>query len=525
MTTCTNSYSLCVAVLTPTGKDAALTQSMLDEAAIETIICPSISAVERTIEEGIGCLLIAEEAILVNKGLETLAKSLRCQPTWSDLPVLLLTTYGADSEVVANALRRFSNVTLLERPVRPATLLSALRAALKARERQYQVRAHMAEQQRIEDVLRDNDRRKDEFLATLAHELRNPLAPIRNALHILRLSNGGDPASDQVCEMIERQVGHLVRLVDDLMEVSRITRGKVELRLESVEIAAVIRSAVEASRPMIDACDHQLAISLPSEPLMIKGDPVRLSQVFANLLTNAAKYMAPGGQIWLSVRRTGSDVFVGIRDTGIGIEPDMLKHIFKMFAQVDRSRRQAQGGLGIGLTLVQSLVEMHGGGVEAFSEGLNQGSEFVVRIPVCNESTVPTAAPSQVVDSLPRQTVLVVDDNADAATTLSMLLKMLGSDVRVANDGPTALQILKTYRPKVVFLDIGMPGMDGYEVARRIRQLPGGQNLMLVALTGWGQSEDRRLSSESGFDRHLLKPADIAALKETFAGLAASHQP
>lgn len=515
-----NSYSQRVAILTPTGKDAVLTEMMLKNANVGAVICSDLAAVERAIEEGIGCLLVAEEAIL-NGGLETLAHALAWQPTWSDLPVLLLTRYGADSVTVDLALQSFSNLTLLERPVRPATLLSALRAALKARERQYQVRAYLAEQARTEEMLRENDRRKDEFLATLAHELRNPLAPIRNSLHILRLTSGGEPASEQVCDTIERQVGHLVRLVDDLLEVSRITRGKVELRLEPVEIAAVIRSAVEASRPLIDASDHQLAISLPSEPLVVQGDSVRLSQVFANLLNNASKYMNRGGQIWLSVRRIDGEVQVSVRDTGVGIEPGMLEHIFKMFAQVDRSKRQAQGGLGIGLTLVKSLVEMHGGSVEARSEGLDRGSEFLIRLPLCKTANVvQRSAPSVRESTLPSLRVLVVDDNRDAATTLGMLLKLLGADVLIVNDGLSALEAVNSYQPAVVFLDIGMPGMDGNEVARRIREQPEHQHLTLVALTGWGQQEDRRLSSESGFDHHMLKPADIATLKKLFASVS-----
>ncbi|HEY4262891.1 MAG TPA: ATP-binding protein [Schlesneria sp.] len=521
-TTPANYYSQCVAILTPTGRDGVLTATLLSEGNIDSVVCPDVQTVGRMVEEGIGCLLVAEEAVL-NGGMTALANTLSQQPPWSDLPVLLLTRYGADSATVGSALQSFSNVTLLERPVRPATLLSALRSALKARERQYQVRAYLAEHAQTEDMLRENDRRKDEFLATLAHELRNPLAPIRNSLHILRLTNGGDPASEQVCDMIERQVGHLVRLVDDLLEVSRITRGKVELRMEPVEIAGVIRSAVEASRPLIDACDHQLAISLPSEPLTVQGDPVRLSQIFANLLNNSSKYMHSGGQIWLSVRRVDDDVLISVRDTGVGIEPEMLQHVFKMFAQVDRSKRQAQGGLGIGLTLVQSLVEMHSGTVEAKSDGLEKGSEFVIRLPLIKATQQLQQSPPAIRDlRMPKLQVLVVDDNQDAATTLSMLLQLLGCEVATANDGPSALQILKAYRPAVAFLDIGMPGMDGYEVARRIRLIPELQSVMLVALTGWGQQEDRRLSSESGFDHHMLKPADITTLKALFTSIGAS---
>jgi CheY-like chemotaxis protein len=374
-------------------------------------------------------------------------------------------------------------------------------------------------------ALHDADRRKDEFLATLAHELRNPLAPIRNALHILRLSHESDPAAEQVCEMMERQVGHLVRLVDDLMEVSRITRGQVELRLEPVELAAVIRSAVEASRPLIEASRHQLAIALPTEPLIIQGDSVRLSQVIANLLNNAAKYMDEGGQIWLTAKRQGDSVVISVRDTGIGIPAEMLPHIFKMFTQVDRSKRQAQGGLGIGLTLVRTLVEMHGGQVEVRSPGVDQGSEFVVRLPLSKETTVPNKNVSAACPPvLPSRRVLVVDDNRDAAETMGLLLKLLGAEVRVVNDGPTALATIPSYRPTVVLLDIGMPGMDGYEVARRIREQPEGRDLMLIALTGWGQEKDRHRTSQAGFDHHLIKPADMSALESLLMSPGSTDQ-
>jgi signal transduction histidine kinase/ActR/RegA family two-component response regulator len=511
-------------VLAPTGKDAALAATVLSEAAIDALVCPDMACVEQAIEEGAGLLLIAEEA-LAGGALRDLAIALSGQPAWSDLPVLLLTRYGADSATVTQAGPALGNVTLLERPVRPATLVSAVRAALKARQRQYQIRAHLAERQRTEESLREADRRKDEFLATLAHELRNPLAPIRNALHILRLSTGGDPASEQVCEMLDRQVGHLVRLVDDLMEVSRITRGKVELRIEPVELAAVIRSAVEASRPQIEASRHQLAISMPAEPLVIDGDAVRLSQVFANLLNNAAKYTNEGGQIWLQARQLGDDVQVIVKDTGVGIPVEMLPQIFNMFTQLDRSTRQAQGGLGIGLTLVRTLVELHGGQVIAKSPGVNQGSEFVVTLSLSKRAVGGgrTAAAAQV-SAFPKGRVLVVDDNHDAAQSLGRLLKLLGADACVVNDGPAALAMLATYRPTVVLLDLGMPGMDGYEVARRIRQQSKWQELMLIALTGWGQEDDRRRTAEAGFDHHLIKPADITALQTLLMSLKSTGE-
>lgn len=512
------SQSKRVLVLTPTGKDGELTVRLLQAAAIEAENCHSLHRFVAAMNEGGGVLLIAEEA-LVNGNLHELSSALGAQEPWSDVPVLLLTRYGADSPVVESALRTLTNVTLLERPVRPATLISTVQAGLKARARQYQIRAHLAEQKQTEQSLREADRRKDEFLATLAHELRNPLAPIRNSLHILRLSVGLDPSAGRICDMMERQLTLLVRLVDDLLEVSRITRGKIELRKEPIELAAVIRSAVEASRLQIETARHELAISLPAEPLIVDGDLVRLSQVFVNLLNNAAKYMDDGGNIWIGAKRDGNEAVISVRDTGIGIAAEMIPHIFQMFTQIDRSSRQAQGGLGIGLTLVRTLVEMHGGQVQVHSNGLGQGSEFTIRLPLTNQSPRSPERPAPAMCPLPPRRVLVVDDNRDAASSLALLLKLLGAEVAVANQGSEALSLLATFRPAVVLLDLGMPGMDGYEVARRIRQQPEFQSLLLIALTGWGQEEDRRRTAEAGFDFHLIKPADIRAIETLFAKL------
>jgi PAS domain S-box-containing protein len=366
-----------------------------------------------------------------------------------------------------------------------------------------------------EAALRDADRRKDEFLAVLAHELRNPLAPIRNSLHILRLTGHLDPAAERVTDMMERQVNHMVRLVDDLLEVSRITRGKIELRKEVVEIASIVRSAVETSRPLIEAAGHRLEVTLPPEVLTVEGDPVRLTQIFANLLNNAAKYTDTGGQIWLTVVRDADGVAISVRDTGVGIPTDTLPRVFELFMQGDRHAGRAQGGLGIGLTLAKSLVEMHRGTIRAFSEGLGHGSEFVVRLPL-STFQLPTDAPLAGQESIaplaPRR-VLVVDDNRDAAESMGTLLKLLGVDAYVVHNGPDALEALSFYQPTVVLLDIGMPGMDGTEVARRIRQRPDGRGITLIALTGWGQEEDRRRTMAAGFDFHLIKPADVNALR------------
>lgn len=364
-----------------------------------------------------------------------------------------------------------------------------------------------------EEALKEGDRRKDEFLATLAHELRNPLAPIRNGLHILRLA--GDSPTD-VQELLERQVSHLVRLVDDLMEVSRITRGKIDLRKEQVDLAAVVQGAVETSMPLIEAARHRLDLTCPPEPITLDADPVRLTQIFSNLLNNAVKYTDEGGRIWLTVEREESTAVISVRDSGMGIPTEMLDKVFGLFTQVDRTYSRAQGGLGIGLTLVQSLVSMHGGSIEARSEGPGRGSEFVVRLPlVAGPAREPDPIePSAPHEALPALRVLVVDDNRDAAASLAMVLKVLGADVRTAYDGEAALEVLRTYKPSVALLDLGMPCMDGFEVARRARREPHGRDVTLIALTGWGQEEDRRRSREAGFDHHLVKPVDLEALQE-----------
>jgi PAS domain S-box-containing protein len=379
----------------------------------------------------------------------------------------------------------------------------------------------ITERKRAEQALRDADRRKDEFLAMLAHELRNPLAPIRNSLNILRLMSQSDPTVEQVGQMMERQVNHMVRLVDDLLEVSRITRGKIELRLELVELAGVVRTAVETSQPLISGAGHQLAVSLPPEPLTVSADPVRLSQIISNLLNNAAKYTEAGGQIWLTIRREDNWVDISVRDTGIGIAPEMLPNVFQLFTQIDRHSGRAQGGLGIGLTLVKSLTEMHGGEVRAHSDGLGQGSEFVIRLPLAARQAADVSAPAadRPAAGLSKRRILVVDDNRDAAMSMSMLLRVLGSDVRVAFNGADALTAMAEYKPAIVLLDIGMPGMDGYEVARRIREAPEFKEVTLIALTGWGQEEDRRRTQSAGFNHHLTKPADINVLETLLVSL------
>ncbi|AUX45132.1 uncharacterized protein SOCE26_066130 [Sorangium cellulosum] len=388
--------------------------------------------------------------------------------------------------------------------------------------------AHIAcvalENARLYDELRDQDRRKDEFLATLAHELRNPLAPIRTGLEVLRITGDGDQGR-KTREMMERQVGHMVRLVDDLLDVSRITRGKVELRRERVELRAVLNSALETSRPLIEAAGHELAIRLPAEPLALDADPTRLAQVFANLFNNATKYTPAGGQIRLVAQRDGGEVVVRVADTGVGIPADMLPKVFDMFTQVGRSIDRAQGGLGIGLTLVRRLVELHGGTIHAESEGPGRGSTFLVRLPLAATERAATAAPPSgrpaVEGHAAGLRVLVVDDNVDGAESLAALLCVSGHDVRTVHTGPQALVAAREFGPGIVFLDIGLPGMNGYEVARRLRAEPDFAGLVVVALTGWGTEEDRRQTRQAGFDHHLTKPVDTAEVHRLIALVAA----
>jgi PAS domain S-box-containing protein len=377
----------------------------------------------------------------------------------------------------------------------------------------------VTERKRAVDALREADRRKDEFLAILAHELRNPLAPLCNGLEILRL--GGDNAASiaRIRDMMTRQVQHLVRLVDDLLDVSRITRGRVELHLERLDVASAVQSALETSKPLLDAAKHQVTCRWPPGAIFVKGDKVRLAQVFANLLNNSAKYTPGGGQIYVSVEQTDRLALIRIGDNGLGIPPEMLHSIFEMFTQVDKSLHRAQGGLGIGLTLVRNLVEMHGGSVEARSAGLGHGSEFIVRLPLSD----PTAVPLPVQDfqgagirkrSGPTRRLLVVDDNVDSAESLAMMLRMTGHEVRTAHDGPSALEMVIGFKPDALLLDIGMPGMDGHELARRLRALPEVGTALFIAQSGWGQEDDLRRSREAGFDHHLVKPIDVPALQE-----------
>jgi PAS domain S-box-containing protein len=370
-------------------------------------------------------------------------------------------------------------------------------------------------EQKKNQNLQEENRRKDEFLAMLAHELRNPLAPIRNAVAILRHLNPADEKLVYSRDIIERQVEHLTRLVDDLLDVSRITLGKVKLQKERVELATIVSRAVEASRPAIDARRHQLTITLPPKGVQVEADPTRLAQIINNLLSNAAKYTEESGQVFLTTEREAAQVVIRVRDNGMGIPADLMPRVFDLFIQGDRSLARSEGGLGIGLTLVRNLVEMHGGTVAAASAGPGKGSEFIVRLPALAEE-VPVAnkaAPEIESNGCSCQRVLVVEDNKDGADSLALLLQMMGHHVRIAYTGPEALNMAKTLCPQVVLLDIGLPGMSGYDVAKILRAMPELDAPLLVALTGYGQEEDKQQSREAGFNHHLVKPVNPEILQ------------
>jgi len=380
------------------------------------------------------------------------------------------------------------------------------------------------ENARLYEQVREQDQRKDEFLATLAHELRNPLAPIRTGLTVLKLVDSPEDMA-AAREMMERQVGHMVRLIDDLLDVSRITRGKVELKPERVDVREVINAALEVTQPIVEANNHQLIIAPLDQPLPIHVDPTRIAQVISNLLNNAAKYTPRGGRIELSVVRDGDQVEISVRDNGLGIAPEMLHKVFEMFTQVGRTIDQAQGGLGIGLALVTRLVEMHGGTVKAESGGHGQGSRFIVRLPLAaphvdagavGQDAAKAASPTS-------RRILVVDDNVDGAKTLALLLKLAGHTTAIAYSGPAALERARIFQPEIVFLDIGLPGMNGYDVARHLRTERGGETLTLVALTGWGTDDDRKRAHDAGFDHHLTKPVDVARVHALLVDASAAR--
>lgn len=434
-----------------------------------------------------------------------------------------------EHEILARIARgdrveHFETVRLTKqgRPIHISLTVSPIRNAQNQIIGASKIARDITDRKRIEAALLEEDKRKDQFIALLAHELRNPLAPLRNGLQVLRMAGSDPKVLAQARDMMERQLGHMVRLIDDLLDISRISQNKMELRRSRVLLADVISSAVETAASAIDQGKHRFSISLPPEPIHLDADLTRLSQVFSNLLTNSAKYTEPGGCIWLVAEQRGDEVVVSVRDNGTGIPPESIARVFDMFSQVDRSIERSTGGLGIGLALVKGLVEMHGGRVKAESAGQGQGSTFTVTLPVLNTaSPAAGAAPDkQTPADRHKRRILVVDDNRDAADSLTTILKLIGNEVRTAYDGFEAVELAESFQPQIILMDIGMPNLNGYDAAQRIRAEMWGQDIVIVALTGWGQEMDRIQSREAGCNGHLVKPVNLADLEQMLAEAA-----
>lgn len=510
--------ALRVPLLLPTPRDTVLTARILAAAGIETVSCRSPGELAEVLRGEVGAVMIAEEWLSAGAH-EVLSENLTRQPAWSDLPAMVVARGGTDSRVIGRLVDSLGNATLLDRPLRIAALTSAARAALRARARQYQIRAQWEALEQARAQLAEAARRKDEFLAMLGHELRNPLAPIRAALQLLTATPPSATPPHELLATMQRQVEHMVRLVEDLVDVSRLTRGAIELRRERIDLSEALRSAVELSMPLIERGGHDLRVLWPPTPMVLDADPVRLAQVFGNLLNNAAKYSPPGTRIEVVARRDRDECVVEFADQGIGIEPDVLPRIFELFTQGRAEPHRARDGLGVGLSLVRTLVSLHGGTVSASSPGPGRGSRFTVRLPLASRQTPATAqaAPQPLATPSPALRALVIDDNRDAANTLAMLLDWLKVEHRVAYSGGEGIECALQFRPHVVLLDIGMPGLDGYQVAERLRQRPETSEAVLVALSGWNQDEDLARFHHAGFHHHLAKPAHLRDLQALLA--------
>ena len=514
-------------VLPPTKADGDVTLRVLREAGITAEICDSADHLLRESTRGAGAIILTDDASR-HDPLAELRHALERQPSWSELPILVLAR--PDSPRL-DALRTVPGVVLLERPVHLRSLVSAVQAALRARWRQYELRDQLEQTQAVNRELHGQARAKDDFLATLSHELRNPLSALTAAAHLLDRGSLDAQADIMARQIVKRQTGLMSRLLDDLLDVSRITRGKLEIRKAPTELSSIIESAIEAVQPLLNRKGHVFSVKVPDRAVIIEADSVRLSQVLANLLTNAAKYTEPKGRIELEVQRRGEAVEFRVRDSGIGIPRESQAEIFNMFAQLSPAIDRSEGGLGIGLALAKGLVALHGGTIDVRSEGPGRGSEFTVRLPTARSASpdvATTPRESAEEGQVRRCDLIVADDNADALQSLAMLLEMEGHAVRVASDGMAALALAQERMPDVMLLDIGMPLLNGYEVAARVRRLEGGDSIMLIALTGWGQPADRARASEAGFDHHLTKPIEydeLAALLTDFCGQPKRRPP
>lgn len=516
-----SSRALHVLVLAPTGRDAQVLVRALSVSGLEAEACASIDVLCRGIEDGAGAAIVAAETLL-EAGRDALQGVLASQPGWSDFPVLLMDAARAGRGPSPLSSLSIPHAVVLVRPVHSHTLVSTVRQALRSRSRQYQVRDELIERWRAERALLDSNARKDEFLAMLGHELRNPLAAIRNATELIKMRAPADEILERAGAVLDRQTTHVARLIDGLLEVSRIARGKIEITPVPLDLRAIVEETLEDRAIEIAAAGLRVTRDLPDEPVCVRADGVRLVQVLDNILGNAIKFTGDGGRIDVSLAEEDGYATLRIADTGVGMTPAILEVLFDPFQQASQDIARASGGLGLGLALAKGLVDLHDGTIEARSAGIGRGSELVVRLPLAPRD-LPASAARPSTTSRPRR-VLVVEDNVDAGTSLRDLLQLLGHDATVVGTGPCAIETLRRRRFDIVLCDLGLPGVSGYEVARRVRSDAVSRETPLVALTGYGQPADRARTAAAGFDEHLIKPIDVAALNEVL-GLLCGQGP
>ncbi len=512
----TTSDSERVLILAPRGRDAPIAARVLLDAKIESRACADVAELCREIDAGAGAVLVTTEA-LPRSAVREIVAALERQPKWSELPVLVFAAPGLDGAVpTLGPIEARAHITILDRPVRVKSLISATRSALLSRKRQYQLRNLMEE-------LEGRVHERDKFLAILGHELRNPLAAILLASQMIDAKDArldGEHAA-----LIERQSRHLTRLVDDLLDLSRVTAGKIVLQRQVVDLNRVVEQSLLSLNNVARTQDVALHFSPTPGPFPVDGDPIRLEQIVVNLLTNAVKYTLPGGQADIFVERDGGQVRLRVKDTGVGIDGDRISSIFGLFAQAENAIGRAQGGMGIGLSLVRNLVELHGGAVTVESAGIGQGSEFTVRLPLAESRQTIVKAPARAValEEAAKLTIIIVEDNSDVRTLMQSKLRKLGHAVEGFRDGEDGALEIAARLPDLAIVDLGLPGIDGYEVASRVRKEIG-QRVYLVALSGFGQPEDKRRALEAGFDEHITKPADVRALRELLGRVGAREE-
>ena len=510
-----------VLVVAPIGRDAEMICRQLGAAGLRCFACGDIGELCGKIDEGVGAVVITEEALSAET-IHQLTVALGAQPAWSEIPLIVLT--GASSlETKPRAfdmLGRRTNVTLVDRPVRIKSLISAAQSALRARERQYEVRDLMSQ---LEERIRERDR----FLAVLGHELRNPLGAILLASQMV----GEDGRLDREhAELIERQARHLTRLVNDLLDLSRVAAGKIVLKRQNVDLRTITAQSIRVMQPAAERQEIDLNLVQPDEPLMIHADPVRVEQIVTNILSNAIKYTPEEGHVTVVVSKDEKNALIRVTDDGVGIAPERIGGIFELFAQAENAIGRAEGGMGIGLALVRNLVQLHAGSVQAASDGVGHGSEFVVQLPLATETVQPVqqTAPSRAATAASQQAagrrIVIVEDNADVRELLALKLKRLGHSVDAAPDGLEGLQRLVEVKPDLALIDLGLPGIDGYEVAKKAREKLG-EEVVLIAVSGFGQPEDKRRALESGFDDHITKPADVKDIESLLLKFPSKNSP